>query len=440
MSIEQVWDEASLSEIQSHFIQAQPEWRREHQIQALAGFLIKGLPARKEESWRYTDLTQLKQAHFARAVSQDLNPGLFQALYLEGAHFLVFINGYYSALHSRILELPEGVVLTSCSTAEMLHPELFKKLYEESQVDENSLDLLNLSLMNDGFFMMLPKDVELKQPIQILNLSTEAEQPYQNQARHLISVGSNSRAAIFEEYVSLKTASYFNSINTFIKLEPGSNLEYYKFQQESLHSIHLSRTTVIQEKDSQYKSYVVSLGGSLSRDELSVKLKGKGSECELLGFYHASKKQIIDHHTRIDHLETHGTSRQVYKGIIQDEARAIFNGKIKVHPDAQQTRADQHNANLLLSSKAEVDTKPELEIFADDVKCSHGTTVGQLNEEALFYLQTRGINRSSAEHLLSCAFANALLDNFRNTQIAEHIREFVILNLTTAPCDGGCHE
>jgi Fe-S cluster assembly protein SufD len=243
----------------------------------------------------------------------------------------------------------------------------------------------------------------------LIFISTGKDEPVVSHPRNLIVVGNGSQATIIESYVTLDRGVYFTNNVTEVFAGPNSFIDFYKLQRESEEAFHVDTLRVLQERDSSFSSQSIALGGALVRNNIDVTLRGEGAECTLNGLYVTKGRQHVDNHTMIDHAKSHCSSRQLYKGILDDQSTGVFNGKILVRKDAQKTNAKQTNKNLLLSKEALVNTKPELEIFADDVKCTHGATIGQLDEEAMFYLRSRGIDEAAARVLLTYAFANDLL-------------------------------
>jgi Fe-S cluster assembly protein SufD len=255
-----------------------------------------------------------------------------------------------------------------------------------------------------------------------LFIVTQQEEPLHHVLRNLIVIGENSKAIIIEQYANLTSNVYLTNTITEIKLEKNATLEHYKLQQESEQAFHMGTIYTKQQCNSHFYSHSIALGGALVRSDIQALLNGEHSECILNGLYLPRHRQHIDHHTFIDHAMPYGTSREYYKGVLNDNARAVFNGKVLVRPYAHKTNAQQTNKNLLLSVGSEIDTKPQLEIYNDDVKCTHGAAVGQLNEEALFYLQSRGINKNDARSLLVYAFVREVIENISLQFLCKHLQ------------------
>ncbi|MBW5802812.1 Fe-S cluster assembly protein SufD [Coxiella endosymbiont of Ornithodoros amblus] len=423
------WNESALRALQNQNSQWYL-WQKEQ----LKAFLLQGFPHHKIENWKYTNVDSIAQQAFSFAENTDAN---IANLILTDAYRIVFVNGHFAPSLSNLLGLPSKVQLNSLKNIQRdIQTELVIK--EDYQT---AFSLMNDALFQDGLFLQVPKNCCLEKPIHLLHLSKPTAFPTMSQIRHLILLEENAKAVVFEEYQGTNGVVYFNNVVTQIKVNSAAYLELYKLQQEGDRAFHIANTSIYQNRHSQVTSGHIAMGSELSRDDLNYSLDETGASCQLLGFYYLNDRCHVDNHTRIDHCVSHCSSQQSYKGILTDKSRAVFNGKIIVQPNATQTTAHQTNKNLILSPEAGVDTKPELEIYNDDVKCTHGATAGQLNEEAIFYLQSRGINRGAVEHLLTCAFANEVLEMLPNKVIADRIQQLVTDRLATPYCQGGacCH-
>lgn len=389
-------------------------WIRELRAHARACFEGAGFPTTREEAWKYTNLAALQRQRFqpvpsASAVTESsLQSAPLDAL---NAFRLVFVNGYYRADLSTPPRIGNRVV--GGSLAERLRADahvLEAHLGRIAPLDTHPLAALNTAFLLDGAYVELPADAVLERPIHLIYVAT-ADALAQPHALIVAQVGS--RATIIEQYVDADGSRYFTNAVTEIVVERGAAVEHYRLQQESAQGFHVGGMYVRQQEGSQFTAHAIDLGGLLVRNDVRTQFAAENASCTLNGLYIADGRQHVDNHTLIDHAKPRGTSREFYKGVLGGRARAIFNGRVIVHPDAQQTDAEQVNNNLLLSEDAEIDTKPELEIYADDVKCSHGATVGQLDEDQLFYLRARGIDDAQARDLLTFAFANDVLHRFR---------------------------
>jgi len=286
-------------------------------------------------------------------------------------------------------------------------------LARHASFEKDAFTALNTAFMADGGFIYIPPAVVIDRVLHMIFISTAKKEPCVTYPRNLVVVGNGSQASIVESYVSLDRGVYFTNAVTEIVAGNSSVIDFYKIQRESEEAFHVDTLRVVQERDSNFSSHSISLGGSMVRNNVNVMLNGEGAECALNGLYVTKARQHVDNHTAIDHAKAHCNSRELYKGILDDRSTGVFNGRILVRKGAQKTNAKQTNKNLLLSREALVNTKPELEIFADDVKCTHGATIGQLDEEAMFYLRSRGIDEASARVLLTYAFANDLLASMK---------------------------
>lgn len=362
---------------------------------AFARFVERGLPNNKDEEWKYTSLAPLAQMRFDarpdespidRLVSPDLLPDL-------GGIRLVFVDGRYQSR----LSAPGPVFIGSMAR----RPDLLARGFGES----DSLTALNTAFLEDGAFIEVPPGVILEQPIHLHFLAQKLAQP-----RNLIVLGANSQASVIETWAGLGDGASLTNAISEIVLGDGARLDHYKLQEEGAGAFHLALAQVRLGRGSLFHSHSFALGAALARSEVRALFAAEGSECALNGLYVAAGKQHLDNRTLIDHRSPRCTSRELYKGVLDGQSRGVFSGKVLVRQDAQKTDASQTNKNLLLSDDALVDTKPQLEIFADDVKCAHGAAVGRLDEDALFYLQSRGLPRQAARSLLTWAFASEMVD------------------------------
>ncbi len=319
------------------------------------------------------------------------------------------------------LDLPAEITLTNLASALSQYPQLVEKHLLAIEKNGNSFASLNAALLSEGLFLSVPENTVLKKPIQLLYISTENQQ--MTLPRHLLLLGASSKATILEEYVGLKNHSYFNNAYTKIVLEPNANLEYYKFQQESPNAFHMANTSIYLQKGSALQAFHLNKGAEFSRDDIYVYLQGVEAHCELTGFYYPKNEQYMDYHTAIFHEQSYTSSKQFYKGILKDRGRGVFNGKIVAGANTRQVKADQHNHNLLVSQAAEINSKPELEVYAQDIQCKHGATVGNLDANALFYLQSRGVAIEEARNMLISGFVNEIFKKMPNLSIAEYLYE-----------------
>ena len=386
------------------------------QVKQLDAFLQRGFPTRQEELWKYSDTSFLKKQNFTWASKTKIT---HQRKKLSGIR-LVFVNGYLSSELSDLSLLPKGVTL--CSLAEKTAT-TNGTLPTEFDAKRYPFAALNTALMTDGFYLSIPDNCVVDETIHCLFLSSK-QNNFLVCPRNVIVAGANSQITLIEEYANKGAENYFTNTVTEIFAENNATLFYYKIQDESLTATHIANMFVSQKKDSVIKSFCIDRGSCFTRENIAVDLLASGAECYLHGFYKLTQdKQHIDNHILVNHLSQHGTSHMLYKGTLDKKSHAVFNGKVFVHKDAQKTIAMQGNHNLLLSGDSEIDTKPELEIYADDVKCAHGATVGQLDAESLFYLRARGIDKIQAKLLLTQAFADDVLEVISHSDIKDYIQQ-----------------
>jgi Fe-S cluster assembly protein SufD len=393
-----------------------PEWIQSVKSDARDRFVALGFPTTRLEHWKYTNVAPLARIPFKPASNgfkgslSDIGlPGIGVA---ETAR-LVFVNGHYCAELSSIGAAPN---LKTGSLANLIQADaetVRAHLARYVDYSGQAFVALNTSLLEDGAFVQIPDRVVLEGPIYIVFHSDASKAETLTSPRVLIVAGESSQATVVEAYTGAADRSYFTNAVTEVVLGENSVIDHYKLQREADSAYHISTVQVHQTRSSTFHSHSVSLGGLLVRNDINVVLDGEGAQCTLDGLYVESGEQHVDNHTLIDHAKSNGSSRELYKGILDDKSTGVFNGSVIVRKDAQKTDALQANKNLLLSENAEINTKPQLEIFADDVKCSHGATIGQIDQEALFYLRSRGLDSQAARGLLLYAFSNEILDRVR---------------------------
>jgi len=387
-------------------------WINEVRESAIQQFRRNGFPTPRNENWKYTDIRPIVKRDFVAIVP---GPGAVPMELLDkysfrqmDCHELVFANGWFLPDCSTAQD--QGVLIKSL--AEVLKDDdtgIRTSLETSAARHKNAFDELNSAFISDGACLCIPDGVALEKPIHLLFLGQPQLQPPMSHIRNIIIAGKHTRATIIETYAGQEGAEYFTNTITEIAADEGSQLAHYKLQQESLKSYHVGSLRASLKRDSRLESHSISLGGALVRNNIDTDLIESGSEIVMNGLYIGGGKQHIDNHTCVNHLVAHTTSAEYYRGVLDGSARGVFNGRVVVHEQAQKTDAHQSNANLLLSDNAEVDTKPELEIYADDVKCSHGATIGQLDETMLFYLRSRAIDKNTAMSLLTYAFAEDVI-------------------------------
>ncbi|HET8551559.1 MAG TPA: Fe-S cluster assembly protein SufD [Gammaproteobacteria bacterium] len=394
---------------------------------ALARFAEHGFPGTRVEEWKYTNLRPLERREFALA--QELPASLPEAASLPLADAdlptVAFVNGQFAAGLSRLNDLPEGIQVRSIAALLEEQPEALRpQLESAATADDNvasTLTELNTAFFIDGAAIDIAAGVQLDQPLHLLFISQRVDASVVSHPRVIVNVGHGSEISIVEHHIGIDDAVNFSNSVVQIVLEDNAALHHYRVQQESAQSFHISNTRVRQARDSRYLSLNIDLGGMLVRHDLHAYLEGTNAEAILDGLFVLGGRQHCDNHTWVKHVSPQTRSRERYKGIIGGRARGVFNGKVYVEPGAQQTDSNQSSHNLLLSDNAEIDTKPELEIYADDVKCNHGATVGQLDETALFYLRSRGLGADDARRLLITAFAREMLDPIEAAPVKKYL-------------------
>lgn len=396
--------------------QSGPAWLTPIRADALARFRELGLPTGRDEAWRFTNISEIANTAFAPAPEAPPPISLSEVsrytLSETGCTQLVFLDGRYIERLSNI-PAPEMLRIVNLSRAFRTEREALETRLTRDAYWNDSFAALNTAFMADGAFIHVPDHVVIKDPIHLLYLSTSRTDPVASTPRNLILVEHGSQLSIVESYAGLSKGRSFTNAVTEIAIGEQCQVDHYKLQRESEGAFHIGSVRVRQGRDSRYRSYSLSFGGALVRNNVHVELKGEGADCELNGLYVTKGRQHVDNHTIIDHASPNCTSRELYKGILDDSSTGVFDGKVVVRKHAQKTSARQANKNLLLSRNAAVNTIPRLEILADDVRCTHGATIGQLNDEELFYLRSRGVSQEAARKLLTYAFANEVLGAIR---------------------------
>ena len=378
---------------------------------AMTRFAAAGFPTPALEDWKYTNVAPLAgQAFHLAAEDGARGDSIAAGARLGLGSELVFINGRFAPALSAPGALPHGVRVGSLEDGLRAHPELIEPhlgRYAPFEQSAESLTALNTAFIRDGAFIYVPVGVALDAPVHCLYVSLAAGGAVVTHPRTLIIAGEGSRLTVVEQYVG--EGAYWTNAVTEAIVGAGATVVHHTLQREAEQATHLGVVAVHQAAGSVFHSHAVSLGAGLARTDISTRLDAPGATCQFDGLYLARGMQHVDHHTSIDHRQPRGTSRELYKGILDDRATGVFNGKVFVRSHAQQSDAQQMNKNLLLSDEAQIDTKPQLEILADDVKCSHGATIGQLDEEAIFYLRSRGLDAAAARVMLVFAFANEVI-------------------------------
>jgi Fe-S cluster assembly protein SufD len=429
-----------------------PDWLQRLREHGMARFEALGYPTTKNEDWHFTSVAPIAERTFRLAIleseregtdrressrrkgdaanSVGIKPGDLERFGFGQIdwHRLVFINGVFDESLSSFEEVGASLRVGSLARAiESGNLALERHLGTIAKFDQHTFTALNTAFIADGALVELANDAVVDKPIHLVFVSGGEGVSH---PRNLIVAGRHSRASVIESYVSLRDSEYFTNAVTEIALGEGAHVDHYKLQRESESAFHVGTVQIREERDSQLHSFSFAVGGSLARTNIYTSLEGDASTCTLNGLYLTDGSQHIDNQTSIEHIAPNCPSHEVYKGVLDGRSHGVFNGKVYVHPEAQKTDGKQSNNNLLLSPTARVDTKPQLEIFADDVKCTHGATVGRLDELAMFYLNSRGIGRETARTLLTYAFAADVLETIELEPLKKELEKMVLARFT----------
>lgn len=407
-------------------------WLQAIRARALSQFSASGFPSPREEEWKYTNVAPIERKMFLPrcAMPGSVDVDLLNRYRLPDAFTLVFVDGRFDSELSNLSALPEGVVIAPLSEALDQYPELVRSRFGSCIEEEpHGFISFNTAMFSDGALIVLSAQTVLERPVQLLHIATEPDSLCT--VRHLIVAEKSARAEIVESFVGKEDLNYLTASVCEVAIGENAAVTLHKLQAETAKAFHFGGVYVKQAEHGRFEHHNCSFGGLLVRNEIHVGL-GSASECELNGLFLGSGRQHVDNHTRVDHFKPHGISREAYKGILDERARGVFQGRMIVHRDAQKTDSEMTNRNLLLSADAEIDTKPQLEIYADDVKCGHGVTVGQLEEESVFYLRSRCIDEPSARNMLTFAFANEMVGKIEYESLRSLILEELISRLPQA--------
>lgn len=396
---------------------------------ALAQFSACGFPSPREEEWRYTNISALEKNRFnpaLKAAENTLDNAWVASQKLSGTYCVVLVDGHYSAKHSDLAGLPPSVrildMADALSTGADTGLNLSEYLGQAVAVEEHSLVAFNTAWFYGGVLVHIPAGCVLDKPIQLLHVASQAGSL--TATRNLVVMAKQAQAQVIESFTGLDQA-YLTAAVTEVFIGENAGLELFKLQNEAGKAYHFGGTYVKQARDARFKHHNFAFGSLLARTDLHTDLT-QGCDCQFNGLYLGTNRQHLDNHTRINHLQPYATSRQLYKGVLDDRARGVFQGRVIVAEQAQKTDSDMNNRNLLLSADAEIDTKPQLEIYADDVKCGHGLTVGQLDEKSVFYLQSRGVDEETARNMLTFAFANEMADKITIKSLHDAVLNLVL--------------
>ncbi len=394
----------------AHNSEVMPAWLVQQKQSAIEQFKSCGFPTLRDEDWRYTSLKSVVSKFFEVKVTEttasvDLEPFLLEDL---DCYRLVFIDGRFSLQDSTMPQSVEGCDISALGSMSLIELEQAPPALTKGGTVSNGFSALNVAFSKDGYVVQIADQTQLDKPIEILFVS--ASDNVAAQPRSIVQMGRFAEAVLIERHVSVQGLTALSNSTCQIELNENSKLDFYLVESMDSAATQIHSLDAELAKNSTLSCRTLTLGGGLVRNNLKVSLNGEGAHCDMFGLYNTAGKQHVDNHTNVIHAAPHCTSNELYKGVLDQRSRAVFHGRINVEQDAQKTDAIQTNNNLLLSANAEIDTKPQLEIYADDVKCAHGATVGQIDEASLFYLRTRGIAEADARSLLTFAFVNDVME------------------------------
>jgi Fe-S cluster assembly protein SufD len=398
---------------------------------AILKFEELDFPTTKNEDWKYTNIAPILNREFNPAASVSLSKADIEPYLVPGlkVNLLVFVNGKYRRPLSHVYKQPESVVITSLAELLKTDPSFVLKHMGKYSALDNGFAALNSAFADDGAVIYVPDDSAVDNYIHIMNILGSRNENALAQPRNLIVAGRNSKLKIIESYHSFSFLENLTNVVNEVVVGENADVEIYRLQNENMSSFHVNKTQAYQQKGSNYTHYSITLGGSIVRNDTNTILDAENCTGNLFGLYLSEGSQHMDNHTFIDHAKPHCQSNEMYKGVLDGKSRGVFNGKVFVRVDAQKTNAYQSNKAILLTSDAMIDTKPQLEIYADDVKCSHGAAIGQLDEEAVFYLRSRGIGEEHARKVLIRAFANDIFETLTSDELHEHLNHLVFEKL-----------
>ncbi|MEE4001766.1 Fe-S cluster assembly protein SufD [Tenacibaculum sp. FZY0031] len=401
-----------------------------HEIRtkALQNFEKLGFPTKKLEAWKYTSLNSILKEDYSifpdREASVELADVKKYFIHEIDSYKIVFVDGKYSSFLSTTTHDGKDICLLSAAFSKEKYKPIVEKYFNKIAKQDN-LTSLNTAFATEGAFIHIPKNIEVEKPIQIINFTTGKEHATMLQPRNLIVVEQNAHVQIIERHQNLNNNAVLTNAVTEIYTDTHATVDYYKIQNDNNDASLVDNTYIEQQKESTCSVHTFSFGGNITRNNLNFYQKGEHINSILKGITIVEGKQHVDHHTLVNHIEPNCESHQDYKGIYADRSTGVFNGKVIVEKEAQKTNAYQQNNNVLISDKATINAKPQLEIFADDVKCSHGCTIGQLDDQALFYMQQRGIPKKEAKALLMYAFANTVLESVKIPEVKKRITKLI---------------
>ena len=428
---DKLWPQVNFEDMEKHMNGESQSPLHELRKKAIHRFQEMGFPTLRQEAWRFTNIAPIRQGSFqltdggVQVTHDDVAPYLLPDAPIQ----LVFVNGSYRKDLSQLAKL-EGVEVQSLGEAIKTKPQEVKGLMERNDnLLTNEFSALNAAFVRDGAYIRIDDRAVLEKPIHLLYLTRTEQDAIVVHPRNLIVAGAHSQSTLLESYIGWDTDLYFNNPATDIFVGENAGMEHYKLQRESDQAFHIANQHIYQSANSRFASWSFSFGASISRNDIHNVLDGQGCDSILNGLYLVHGVQLVDTHSLIDHAQPHCHSREEYHGILDDKAKSVFSGKILVRKDAQKTDAIQSNKNIMLSEEATVDTQPQLEIFADDVRCTHGGTVGQIDENGVFYLRSRGIDKVKARNMMIHAFAGEIFNEVKIDSVREMIDELVLAHL-----------
>ncbi len=413
---------------------SEPAWFLERRGRGARHFAELGFPSQKLEDWKYTNIKPVAEAEYQVPGDEASVSAGVLAEFEYGdldAHRFVFVNGVFQPALSHLDKLPKGVTASTLREALTTDNETFRKYFgAQADIEKHHLTALNAALVQDGFFLAVAPNTVVEKPFHLLFLTTSDAEPAIANLHNVIVLGTSAQATILETHGAAQTHRYLKNIVTEIDAAPNAHLDRYVVQRESVENgWHISSEYVHQGRDSNVRSHSLDFGGDIVRHNIWAKLDGEAAEAVLNGLYMLRGNQHVDNFMWVEHTKENIPSHELFKGILDEHASAAFTGRIYVHKEAQKTDAKQTNQNLLLSDTARANTRPQLEIYADDVKCTHGATIGQLDEQALFYLRSRGVDPIQARNLLIHAFASDITERIRIPQVLDKAEELLTTRL-----------
>ena len=410
------------------------DWLQKQRQEAFARFAETGFPTTHDEDWRFTSVAAVANTQFELGTSARIDEKQLEVFGTSDfACRLVFVNGHFASELSRLPDLSKGVWVRNLAkdidSAEGAVEDFFGK---DLDFQRDPLAALNTALFEDGISVEIQPGIIAENPIYALFVTVPGVTPTMNHPRNLIVAHENSQVTVVEDYVSLGEGVTFSNAATELVAGDNAHVSHYMIVREGDQAYNFSTLRIQQGRHANVATHSLLLSGALVRNNVHPVLAGEGSECLINGLFMANGRQHMDNYMLVEHASPHCDSRQFYNGILNGQSHGVFHGRIIVHKDAQKTDAKQTNRNLLLSDDAQIDTKPQLEIYADDVKCTHGATIGQFDDNALFYLRSRGLAEAAARHLLLLAFANECLDRMNSPQLRAHLEKLVVAGLPEA--------